>query len=227
MPSYEEHKSNIATLTEYRDESLHRRFRAVVNRIRLGARVLDIACGSGTLAAALQAKGCTVRGIDLAPAAVSIARSKGLDVIVGDVDDFERDEAIGKLLTAEYDAVIFSKCLMYLKNKNKLMRRLRTQSVCIIQTNPSYWKHVFRRLFGSARTELFERLPYLTPDGNAVDPDSLSELMQWVKSHGFDSEVLVGSFFRSRDLVLYCSTDGNTRSDGALPHISVANSQSR
>lgn len=52
------------------------------------SRVLDVGCGDGSLGARLIAeRACTVSGLDLDPAGVELARSRGLDARVGDVDE--------------------------------------------------------------------------------------------------------------------------------------------
>jgi 2-polyprenyl-3-methyl-5-hydroxy-6-metoxy-1,4-benzoquinol methylase len=206
MISYEEHKKHISALPSYFDETLHRRFRAVVKQIAPGERVLDVACGSGTLMAALSTKGCRVSGVDLSPAAVSLVRNKGLEAVVGDVDAFEQDDQMRALLVAEYDAVIFSKCLEYLKNKNRLLPLLKTRKIFIIQRNARYWKFLLRRMFGSERDSSFEVLPYVTSDGTVVDGSCADGLSRWIGSYGFTSRVILGNMFRSRDLVLMCQS---------------------
>jgi 2-polyprenyl-3-methyl-5-hydroxy-6-metoxy-1,4-benzoquinol methylase len=50
--------------------------------------VLDIGCGGGRVALALQQRGLTVTGLDVSPGAVAVARSRGVaDVSCGTVDD--------------------------------------------------------------------------------------------------------------------------------------------
>jgi methionine biosynthesis protein MetW len=52
-----------------------------------GSRVLDVGCGDGSLGLRLAGeKGCTVTGLDLDPTGVEIARARGLDARVADVD---------------------------------------------------------------------------------------------------------------------------------------------
>ncbi|HTK31050.1 MAG TPA: methionine biosynthesis protein MetW [Candidatus Saccharimonadaceae bacterium] len=52
-----------------------------------GSRVLDVGCGDGSLGARLIGeRGCTVTGLDLDPTGVEIARGRGLDARVHDVD---------------------------------------------------------------------------------------------------------------------------------------------
>lgn len=60
--------------------------------------VLDIGCGPGRLVAALTARGVPALGIDIAPAAVRLARSRGVPVLLGDL--FRPVPAAGEWATA-------------------------------------------------------------------------------------------------------------------------------
>jgi methionine biosynthesis protein MetW len=52
-----------------------------------GSRVLDVGCGDGSLGARLIGeRGCVVTGLDLDPTGIEIARARGLDARVADVD---------------------------------------------------------------------------------------------------------------------------------------------
>jgi len=52
-----------------------------------GSRVLDLGCGDGALGARLIAeRGCVVHGIEIDPAGVERARSRGVEARLGDVD---------------------------------------------------------------------------------------------------------------------------------------------
>ena len=64
----------------------------------LDGPVLDIGCGPGRLVAALTARGVPALGIDIAPAAVRLARSRGVPVIVSDL--FQPVPATGEWATA-------------------------------------------------------------------------------------------------------------------------------
>lgn len=199
MLSYAEHKLAMASVAVYPDQPMNRRYRAIIDAVPPGSRVLDIACGSGKLMASLEDKQCTCTGIDISPGAFAASRARGLDVLCGDVDSFDSEPEISELLFADYDAVIFSKCLMYLKRKNELLGRLRTKQITVCQENPIRWKNIVRRAFRPR--EDFERLPYVTADGRRINEFSLSGLREWGASYGYSMRVLHGSFFRSRDMV--------------------------
>lgn len=59
----------------------------IAAQVPVGARVLDVGCGDGTLMAALQqARGVDARGLELDPVNVSAAMARGLAVVQGDAD---------------------------------------------------------------------------------------------------------------------------------------------
>lgn len=70
------------------------------------ARILDVGCGRGDLAARLLASGHEVTALDHAPEAVEIARAAGVPAIESDFLRFE---------DTPYDAVIFSRSLHHLQ----------------------------------------------------------------------------------------------------------------
>ena len=58
----------------------------IAGALPVGARVLDVGCGDGALMAALRAKGCDVRGIEIDGACVEACVAQGLPVVQGDAD---------------------------------------------------------------------------------------------------------------------------------------------
>ncbi|HEV8475169.1 MAG TPA: class I SAM-dependent methyltransferase [Methylomirabilota bacterium] len=70
-------------------------------RVRAGARVLDVACGPGHVAAAAAARGARVLAVDLSPEMVALARRShpGLDARQGDAEALPFDDA-------RFDAVV-------------------------------------------------------------------------------------------------------------------------
>jgi methionine biosynthesis protein MetW len=198
-PSYKEYQERVIGLPSYKDGSMTRRRQVIVNAIPARSRVLSVACGAGTDLKALEAKGCTTRGIDIAPAAIAVAKAKGIDAIVGDADTFQTDERIRDFMLAEYDVVIFSKCLGYLKRKNEMMRLLRAGTIIVSQRNLGHWRARLRRWRGVKSEAAVEHLPYVNAQGETVPQNSLRDLCTWGESYGFKSKVLAGSFFSGRD----------------------------
>ena len=60
--------------------------RLVIEEVPAGARVLDVGCASGYLAAELAARGCEVVGVEADPGAAAAARSACAAVVEGDVE---------------------------------------------------------------------------------------------------------------------------------------------
>ena len=58
----------------------------ITDSVRGGTRALDIGCGDGALMAALVAKGCDARGMEIDPELVERCVSRGLSVVQGDAD---------------------------------------------------------------------------------------------------------------------------------------------
>lgn len=197
MFDYQQYQTKMRTSEQYADAPSNARFRRIVSAVPAGSRVLDIACGSGTLLAAIRDKNCTCVGVDIAPAAIALARLKGLDVFEGDVDAFDSDEQLSRILSEPYDVVIFSKCLMYLKRRNEVISRLRTKTIIINQGNPYYWKYIF-----GIRKEPAETFPHFLADGSRIKINSPRALVRWGESFGYKGKVIYGGRLRGRDMVV-------------------------
>jgi len=79
-----------------------------------GERILDLGCGEGTLAAALQAAGCQVVGVDSSEALVAAARARGVDARV----------ANGEALTfdSDLDAVFSNAALHWMRDADAVLQ---------------------------------------------------------------------------------------------------------
>jgi 2-polyprenyl-3-methyl-5-hydroxy-6-metoxy-1,4-benzoquinol methylase len=69
-----------------------------------GGRLLEVGCGAGEHLATMARDGWSVRGIDFDPDAVAAARSRGLDVMLGDL----RDQT---LAAGSFDAVVMAQVI--------------------------------------------------------------------------------------------------------------------
>lgn len=73
-------------MTPVRPGQLRPDLAVIADHIEPGARVLDVGCGDGDLLAALTAKGCDGRGLEIDAANVSNCVARGLSVMQGDAD---------------------------------------------------------------------------------------------------------------------------------------------
>jgi demethylmenaquinone methyltransferase/2-methoxy-6-polyprenyl-1,4-benzoquinol methylase len=94
--------------------------RFLVARIPAGSRVLDVATGTGAVAAELVARGCTVVGLDQSPEMLAVARER----LAGDVELVEgRAEAL-PFADASFDALTVTYLLRYVDDPEATLREL-------------------------------------------------------------------------------------------------------
>lgn len=79
-----------------------------------GARLLEVGCGQGLLAAALAQKGFKVRGIDNDEKSAAEARTRGVDVVCGDFLTHSDDP---------FDAVLFTRSLHHIHHAEAALDR--------------------------------------------------------------------------------------------------------
>jgi 2-polyprenyl-3-methyl-5-hydroxy-6-metoxy-1,4-benzoquinol methylase len=101
--------------------------RTVLDEVPDGARVLDVGCATGYLAAELSRRGCTVDGIEVDPAAGEHARVHCREVVVGDLEaPFTHAEVQRMLAGARPDVVICADVLEHLRDPWTVLAWLRT-----------------------------------------------------------------------------------------------------
>lgn len=83
----------------------------IVRLIESGSRVLEVGCATGFMTEYLTREhGCSVTAIEVDPEAAARVTARGMDVIVGSIED----PAVLARLTGPYDIVIFSDVLEHL-----------------------------------------------------------------------------------------------------------------
>ena len=110
-PTYDRY----ARLLSFGQDPRWRRF--MVSRVPAGSRVLDVATGTGSVALELQARGCTVLGLDQSPEMLAVARARGLEVREGHAESLPFGDG-------EFDALTFTYLLRYAEDPVATLREL-------------------------------------------------------------------------------------------------------
>jgi len=100
------------------DNTSHTLLAQLVGR---GARVLDVGCATGYLAAALRTMDCSVSGIEYDPAAADKARPHLDQLVVGSVDEID---LTGEFGAGAFDAIVFGDVLEHLPDPAATLRRV-------------------------------------------------------------------------------------------------------
>jgi SAM-dependent methyltransferase len=128
-----------------------------------GARVLDVGCATGYLAAELARRGCRVTGVEADPAAAERARAHCEAVVVGDAED---EGCRGELAAlAPFDVVLCGDVLEHLRDPWSALRGLAALAapggqVVLSVPNVAHWtgrRALVRGRFPYAEHGLFDR----------------------------------------------------------------------
>jgi methionine biosynthesis protein MetW len=137
--------------------------RLVLAAVPDGARVLDVGCATGYLAAALHERGCTVVGIEADPDAAAQARGHCDAVVVGDVEaPRTRAETAAR---GPFDVVMCADVLEHLRDPWEVLAWLRTLlrdggRAVVSLPNIAHWtarRELLRGRFPQADYGLFDR----------------------------------------------------------------------
>ena len=81
--------------------------------------VLDVGCSTGYLARALNARGCTVSGVELEPEAAELARDSLHELLVADLDVvYLAQELAGR----RYDSIVFGDILEHVRDADRVLK---------------------------------------------------------------------------------------------------------
>jgi demethylmenaquinone methyltransferase/2-methoxy-6-polyprenyl-1,4-benzoquinol methylase len=113
-PTYDRY----ARLLSFGQDPRWRRF--MVSRVSAGARVLDVATGTGAVATELLARGCTVVGIDQSSEMLAVARERlrGVELHEGRAESLPFPDG-------SFDALTFTYLLRYVEDPVATLRELR------------------------------------------------------------------------------------------------------
>ena len=128
----------------------------IVELIPSGARVLDVGSGEGELLAALKAKGCDARGLELDQQKVSACLKNGLSVMQGDADiDLAHYPDNG------FDYVVLTNTLQVTKYPDRILKDMLRIAGKVVVSIPNfgYWKNRWQLLI-SGRMPVTKKLSY-------------------------------------------------------------------
>ena len=134
--------------------------RILLDAVPDGARVLDVGCATGYLAAQLARRGCRVTGVEADPVAAERARAHCEAVVVGDVEDAAcRSELAAR---APFDVVLCGDVLEHLRDPWSALRALAALGgqVVLSVPNVAHWtgrRALARGRFPYAEHGLFDR----------------------------------------------------------------------
>jgi 2-polyprenyl-3-methyl-5-hydroxy-6-metoxy-1,4-benzoquinol methylase len=140
--------------------------RLVLAEIADGARVLDVGCATGYLAAELSARGCVVDGIEFDPVAAGQARAHCREVVAGDLEaPLIRAEVERMLAGVRPDVVVCADVLEHLRDPWAVLAWLKTLlppdgRAVISVPNIAHWtarRALLRGRFDYADHGLFDR----------------------------------------------------------------------
>jgi demethylmenaquinone methyltransferase/2-methoxy-6-polyprenyl-1,4-benzoquinol methylase len=113
-PSYD----RTATVLSFGQDPRWRRF--LVSRVPPGTRVLDVATGTGAVAAELLARGCAVTGLDQSEGMLAVARERlagRAELVTGSAESLP-------FADGEFEALTFTYLLRYVDQPGAVLREL-------------------------------------------------------------------------------------------------------
>lgn len=138
--------------------------RLVIAAVPVGARVLDVGCATGYLAAELaRTRGAVVTGVESDPAAADVARAHSDEVIAGDADD---PQTFAALDAGAFDVAVFADVLEHLTDPARALRATqpvltpRDGLVIVSLPNIAHWtarRELLRGRFPKEDHGLFDR----------------------------------------------------------------------
>lgn len=114
-------KSDINSYLEVEkdNENDFRRRLALIEKFVKKGKLLDVGCNIGSLMVVGKENGWKVEGIDINKEAVKIAKSKGLNARVKDINDINE-------ISEKYDLVVMNDLIEHIEYPRRILRKVRT-----------------------------------------------------------------------------------------------------
>lgn len=162
-------------------DSLRADLRLIAEIVPEGSRVLDLGCGDGSLIAHLRdARGCTVRGIELDHADIAAALAQGLSVVEADLDD-----GLDAFPDGSFDVVVLSQTLQVVRRPAFVLREmLRVGRRCVVSfPNFGHWK-VRGYLALRGRMPVSRSIPFTWYDTPNIHHTTIADFRDFVEVSG-------------------------------------------
>lgn len=156
----------------------------IAAQIAPGARVLDVGCGDGTLMAALQAKECDVRGLELDAEMVERCVARGLSVMQGDA---MRD--LADYPDKAFDVAVLSQTLQTARRPADLLDELLriAASAFVSFPNFAHWRVRCALLLGG-RMPVTDAIPVNWYDTPNIHHLTVADFREFARGRGLGVE---------------------------------------
>jgi 2-polyprenyl-3-methyl-5-hydroxy-6-metoxy-1,4-benzoquinol methylase len=91
----------------------------IVSLVGTGCRVLDVGCYDGTISKAIEKNGNQVIGIDISPAAVKLAKKKGIEAYIVNLEKEKIPKTLGK-----FDVVVAGEIIEHIFDTDSFIKKL-------------------------------------------------------------------------------------------------------
>jgi SAM-dependent methyltransferase len=162
-----------------------------------GDTLLDLACGDGGLAEHLP--GIRYLGVDASPGMVESARSRGRDVVLGDLNEYEPPEPVA--------ATTCFRAIYYARDRAQFLRRVAgyTERKVVFDLNPRQYRvDDVRADLRAAGFDRLELRPFFSPQRFALPRFAA------VMLHALERSPLAGLLLRVRFSYLCAAFRGGT-----------------
>ncbi len=165
---------NTAEIAQFRQD-----FAIIADWVKLGAKVLDLGCGDGSLLAflrgALEVRGY---GVEKDDANILACMGNGIDVIQMDLE-----AGLSGFEAQSFDTVILSQTLQAVQNTEEIVHEMLRVGREAIVTFPNfgYWRHRLQLIGG--RMPISENLPYQWYDTPNVHLCTINDFENFCAKH--------------------------------------------